>query len=260
MNQQPKDQNRFKILGILISLGFLLVTYNQCILDTKTNAPRRPTSTLSDNSTTLPENDSYSDDQYWNDHGGDDSYVDEGDSQLPPAMAEGERLREEPVDYGVKNFEQINLTMSLITGIPHTAPEIVSVYNDLKEQLPTTNDIKSFSSTHQVSITKLAVEYCDLAVRRTDVRSRLWPNINFGRGPNTELGATGQEYLVNRTVDAFYGEGVLDRNLEVAIEFELRILVSDLLQGESQTASGTTQMVTKGVCTAVLSALPLYLH
>jgi len=59
---------------------------------------------------------------------------------------------------GVKNFSQINKTMSAITGTGSGA--VAGVYNDVEPSLPGSNNYSQFSGAMQVAVVKLAGEYC----------------------------------------------------------------------------------------------------
>jgi hypothetical protein len=69
---------------------------------------------------------------------------------------EGQIINELQVEAGVKSHEQILLTMGAVTGIdPYSNSGIKLIYRQVELSLPTDNDIKIFSSTQQVAITKL---------------------------------------------------------------------------------------------------------
>lgn len=156
------------------------------------------------------------------------------------------------LEVGVKNFEQINVTMSQLTGVPVTEASVVTVYNDITTQLPSDNNVKNFLPSMQVAITKLATEYCDRLVETDAYRVQIWPSINFAQGPTQTLTSVNKVALINQTVDRFLGP--VDASLIDGAKSELLSLYDTLLAGETLTASATTKKVVKGICVASLSS------
>jgi hypothetical protein len=255
---KKSQKNMVKISASIVSLGILLFGYNQCIIDNKTNAPRRTTAGEQSNPQSLtPDEPGYSHDY---DFDQDPDYVNE-DNPLPdpvPPIMEAETLRNERIDHGIKNFEQINMTMSYVTGVPSTEAAVRNVYNEVVAQLPTDNELKSFAPSNQVGITKLAIEYCDRAVENASLREQIWPGIRFQDNLNAVMTPANQSLIVSQTMNRFIGQAVLPQDVELAMDLELRDLVPFLMNGE-QNNNTSTRRVVKGVCTAVLASLPLYL-
>jgi hypothetical protein len=250
-------KNILKITGSVLTLSLLLFGYNQCIIDNKTNAPRRTTAGEQSNQQTNSNTPTYSHEY---DFDQDPDYMLE-DNPLPmpmPPIVEAETLRNERIEHGIKNFEQINMTMSYVTGISSTENVIRNAYNEVVAQLPTDNELKSFSASNQVGITKLAIEYCDRAVESATAREQIWPGIRFQDNLNTVMTPANQSLIVQQTMHKFIGQGVLPREVELAMDLELRDMLPFLITGEQNNAASTRRVV-KGVCTAVLASLPLYL-
>jgi len=63
-------------------------------------------------------------------------------------------------DIGVKNFDEINATISAITGIAVTNSAISTVFDQYKQQLPTVENIDGFLPAHQMAIAQLALTSC----------------------------------------------------------------------------------------------------
>ncbi|WP_317929986.1 LamG domain-containing protein [Halioxenophilus sp. WMMB6] len=86
----------------------------------------------------------------------------------PPAPAPVAPVPEdlEPAsDIGLKNFAEINATLSEVTGIPITDSRVAETYTTLQQQLPTVENIGGFLSAHQMGVTQLAVAYCNAMVQ-----------------------------------------------------------------------------------------------
>lgn len=243
MKDITTNSRKFKIGMSVATLFALLFSFNQCVL--KTSGTGSKISTSSYGSTALPAPVT-----------GDASDVDEN-VNLPagmdmPSMNLPKDQELAAVEVGVKNFEQINNTMSALTGVPITDSAIVTVYNDISIQLPTDNNVKNFLPSMQVAITKLATEYCDRTVETDAYRVKIWPSVNFAVGPSTTFTATNKTTMINQTVEKFFGpieQAEIDK-----VKTELLALYDSLNAGESQTSSATTKKIVKGLCTASLSS------
>ena len=75
-----------------------------------------------------------------------------GDPVVPPLMAES--------DIGMRTFEEVNLTIAEITGVPVTNPAVRSVYDDYLQQLPSTEAMDAFLPSHQMAVAQVALASC----------------------------------------------------------------------------------------------------
>lgn len=89
---------------------------------------------------------------------------------VTPAPAEPVSL--DPVAaIGLRTFDEINASMSELTGVPTSMGTIPATYKNLKQQLPSVEKIDTFVSAHVVGIAQLAFEYCDQLVEDATLRS-----------------------------------------------------------------------------------------
>lgn len=77
-----------------------------------------------------------------------------------PTTAEPSFASEEQPLLGVRTFDEINMTLSALTGIPHTTPAVATIFETVKQQLPTSPNIDGFLTAQQMGITQLTVAYC----------------------------------------------------------------------------------------------------
>jgi hypothetical protein len=223
--------SKIRLGASLGSLLVLLLSFNHCVLQPK--ASKKP----ADGSST---------DQQQSSNNSGNGNIDPVDPVDPPSIVL------EEVDVGVKNFEQVLETMSVLTGVDANTNAINDTYQDLKTQLPTNNDIKTFLPAHQVAVTKLAAEYCDELVDDNSLRGSVWPGFNFGGTPTNSLNANGRANIINQAIDKFWGMGTVSAVDKNAAIVELQILVADLVANEANTQT-TTRTVVKGVCIATLA-------
>lgn len=231
------------IISISILLGVLLA-FNQCVL--KPSSKKSTSKKLTSKLTNLPKAST-----------GDAGEI-RPDTDLPegldmPSMntpVTDSELAE--LEVGVKNFDQINMTMSQLTGIPTSDQKILAIFKDSSIQLPSDNSIKTFMPSMQVAITKLATEYCDRLVETDDARKVIWPTLNFTQGPSQTLTSANKVILIDETVNRFLGP--LDATSINNARTELLALYDMIIAGENMSSSLTTKKVVKGICVASLSS------
>lgn len=166
----------------------------------------------------------------------------------PPS--EGQIINEIQVTTGIKNHEEILHTMGTLTGIdPYANSAVLNKYREVEMSLPTDNDIKVYTTTQQVAVTKLAAEYCDQLTSNGTLRALIWPGLNFGQGAN--LAFSNRVQFINQTIDAFWGPILTNEELIMARN-DLDALMTMLINNE--TSTGATMRTVNGVCTSVLSS------
>ncbi|VAW69827.1 FIG00702062: hypothetical protein [hydrothermal vent metagenome] len=84
----------------------------------------------------------------------------DADPVLPVAAPDAAPVSE----IGVKTFDEINATMSSVTGVPVANTTVATTFATYKQQLPTVEDIKTFLPSHQMGIAQLAMSYCNVLV------------------------------------------------------------------------------------------------
>lgn len=237
----PQLPNGLRIAIAIGTLVSVLVAFNQCTLEKKSNTKRSTASTSSAPSTAT----------------GDSSDI-ETDSELPdglvmpPMNAPSEESELDTIDVGVKNFEQIYLSMAAVTGVSPTTTSVQNLYREIIVQLPADNNVKSFLPANQVAITKLAAEYCEVLLETASLRSVIWPTINFGQTPTQVFSASNKTLIVNQAIDRFMPP--MDSVSRTATVNELIKLFDELLTGENLASSVTTRKVVKGMCISTLAS------
>lgn len=227
-----------KILGSVTTVILLLLSYNHCVVSQKTGKNKSTNSTTSETVVNTTQS----------------------DSSVPETIEDQNVPNPNPVatqtvEVGVKNYEQILMTMSQLTGVSIEDREIKSTYAAVKDQLPTSNSIKSFQSANQVAIVKLAAEFCNELVDSASLRANIWPELDFGRAPSSELDSEGRAYLINEAIDHFWMLSEQEFSTKLAAQSELNSLITDLLVGENQSSSTVTREVAKGICISTLGSI-----
>lgn len=227
---KTKSLYKFTAAGMLIGL---LGIFIQCV----------PSPTVLQESSVVQDKDNSSTNNQNNDP---ETYLD----NVPDTA--GEVIQEMSVSTGIKNYEQLMMTMSSLTGVQLANDVGVrNIYNDLKSSLPTDNDIKVYSPTHQVAITRMAAEFCNSLIVNQTLRANVYPNFNFSMRP-TDMNQGVRDYLIETTISHFWGDVVSDKEKDAA-HAEMDRMIDELLVGERNN-SGATQSITKAVCTMALAS------
>ncbi|GAB4358378.1 MAG: hypothetical protein Kow006_26770 [Gammaproteobacteria bacterium] len=176
-------------------------------------------------------------------------------------------------DIGVRLFNEIDATMSQMTGVDRFAPANASINNTYltyEQQLPAVPDANAFLSSHQMAIAQLSMEYCSALVEDNGSISRTayFPGFDFGATANNAFDATGRSQiidpLISRMLNAdLAGSRFLDTQpSEALVRAELDSLITNLTQCASTTCDTTqrTLEVVKATCAAVLGSATMLIQ
>jgi Concanavalin A-like lectin/glucanases superfamily len=164
-----------------------------------------------------------------------------------------------PPAFGVKNFAQINGTLSQITGIPVSNPTAFQLYMTLQQSLPPTNDITAFLASHQSAISQLTDQYCNIAVNTPSASTLpvgpLFPGLDITQ---TDAGTyfgnpTNLNMVINALVNRAIGTGVNTANAAI-VTSQLNDLILNRLVAASPTGTGRVATIAQAACTAVLGS------
>ena len=160
----------------------------------------------------------------------------------------------------LKNYDQINASMAVITGIPETTPAVRAVFATLTTSMPTDNDIKGFLGSQQVSIFKLAVEYCDALVKDPAKRALFFPGFNFAGTPATVLNATGKQNIADTLVTKIWGKDLDFLPPHAESVASVLGLIDNVMVGKNAATVAVTGAVITGACTSVLASAPSIMY
>ncbi len=155
---------------------------------------------------------------------------------------------------GIRNFAEINATMSVLTGVKQESSKVFETYQLVKQQLPTTVNIETFISAQQMGITQLAIAYCDQAIDDTSIRSTWFPNVDFSQSPEFAFDSTGRANLLNPLLDQLLPLNLTSQPDKSRVFTELDNLITRLASCENGCDALRTQTIAKSTCTAVLAS------
>ena len=82
--------------------------------------------------------------------------------------------------YGMRTFEQLNQSMSKITGVPTTNTAVRATYLQVQQQLPPVPSIEAFLASNQTGVAQLAIKYCSVMVDTPAARAAFFPALTLG--------------------------------------------------------------------------------
>ncbi len=179
---------------------------------------------------------------------------------LPPETF-GEALPE----LGVRDFARLRDTMSEITGVDPSTPNVRDAVFELEQQLPSGPDLRAFSASHQVGISKLALEYCDTLVETPVLRDAFFgtdPGFDFGVDAASAFGPTQRSLLATRLTEGVLGAGVADQPDALDVGPILDDLIDELTAGCTPATCDAerTRSIVKSSCAAVLGSTAVSVH
>jgi len=161
-------------------------------------------------------------------------------------------------DVGIRTFDEINATMSEVTGVPATA--VQGTYDLVRQQLPGEAAVMTFSSAQQIGIAQLAIGYCDTLVEDNGYRTNFFGSYNFDAAPAVALAQGIRGGVITPLINEMMGlalESQPDFNDSYA---ELDALIGGLIDSTPAGQTGSPQRtrdITKAACAAVLGSAPM---
>ena len=167
----------------------------------------------------------------------------DGGDKLPP-------VNQVVVKAGLRNYEQINATMSTLTGVPRTNATVRTEFvTNLSTSLPTNNDVRAFLGSQQVAVFKLAVEYCDALVKDTVNRGSVFGAFNFAAAPSVAFSAAGKGALADALVTKFWGKDLASLPPHAESVDAVVAVIDGMLVGKNLATVAVTPAVATAVCT-----------
>ncbi|MCI2284472.1 hypothetical protein L3081_15080 [Colwellia sp. MSW7] len=155
---------------------------------------------------------------------------------------------------GIRNFAEINASMSFLTGIAQNNAKVFDTYRLVKQQLPTLENIETFISAQQMGITQLAIAYCDQSIETETIRSTWFPNINFNQAPNKAFDETGRTNFLSPLLAQLMPLNLTTQPNDVLVKQELNSLITKLSVCSEQCDVERTNAIAKSTCAAVLAS------
>jgi hypothetical protein len=155
-------------------------------------------------------------------------------------------------DVGVRTFEQLNQSMSRITGVPTTNSGVRQTYLQVQQQLPPVPSIEAFLASHQTGVAQLAIKYCSEMVNNPTMRTNFFgAGLNVGANPATQFGSpAGKDILIVPLLQKAVGANIGSQPADAEIRTELSLLIDTLANKPNANSSN----VAKAACAAALGS------
>jgi hypothetical protein len=162
---------------------------------------------------------------------------------------------------GLRTFDEINASMSVITGISQANASVTATYQTIKQQLPSVENIQGFLASHQVAIAQLSIEYCNELVNTPASRSAFYPGFDFDAPASTAFAnATSRDLLIDPMLNNMFGT-TLDTQPDIELaRTELNALIDRLTACGNSCSSDRTAIVAKATCAAMLGNAAVLIH
>lgn len=190
-----------------------------------------------------------------------------------------ETLQDEQADIGLRTFSEIHSSMAKMTAVTIAAENpadinnaVVQTYERVEQQLPSVETLATFSSSHQIAVTQLSIEYCNELVISADLRSSFFPDFYPNLNPVSSAFSLADRQniiqpLLTEVMHVVYdgsGNPISEINNQpdaVSVEAELNALIDDLSSSCSGTCSqARTETVIKATCAAAIGSASMLLH
>lgn len=157
-------------------------------------------------------------------------------------------------EIGLKTFDEINESMSRMTGVATTNPAVFDTYTTVKQQLPTVETIQGFLSSHQMAVTQMAIQYCDALVSSGQLRAEMFPGFDFSAPASSAFDHGGKSLVTGPLLSRFVGSNLASQPGDSAITTELSELMDRLTSCGADCEPDRTETVVKASCAAVLGS------
>ncbi|MEM7365782.1 MAG: LamG domain-containing protein [Pseudomonadota bacterium] len=161
-------------------------------------------------------------------------------------------------EIGIRQFDEINATMSALTGIPTAQADVFGTFSNVRQQLPSVPGIEGFLSSQQMGITQLAISYCNVLIEDTTARDVLFPAFDFNAGTPAAFDAAGRDVLLGAMVTHFIGDSVSTQPDVIEVRAELEALTDRLVATSG--GADRTRTIAKSTCAAVLGSASMLIQ
>ena len=155
---------------------------------------------------------------------------------------------------GIRNFAEINHSMSALTGVTQDTTKVFNTYQLVKHQLPSIENIETFISAQQMGVTQLAIAYCDTAIEDNNIASTWFPDIDFSQPPSIALSNNKRTNLLTPLLAQLIPLNVATQPDNGQVYNELDSLITRLSVCDGECTGERTRTIAKASCAAVLAS------
>jgi hypothetical protein len=160
-------------------------------------------------------------------------------------------------DIGVRTFAQVNSTLSQLTGVPTTNSTVSGTYMAVQQQLPANPTLEGFSSSNQIGVAQLAIQYCNVAVNTPALQSQLF---GTNLSANQFTSQAGINTVTNALASRVLGTGLKSQPDPTTVTNELSALIGKLCATNSCTTSKGTYAVAAAACATAFGSADMLIN
>jgi len=168
---------------------------------------------------------------------------------------------DEVSDIGMRTFEEIDATMSLLTGVSRNQVDAQGTYLTVQQQLPSSPSIDGFVSSHQIGVAQLAIEYCNAMIEDDALRGAYFPDFTFGTSASADYDTvTEKDFISGPLITGMLGNNIASSPDNAAVRTELHALMDKLSACGGSCTADRTRTVAKASCAAVLGSAAMLIQ
>jgi hypothetical protein len=156
-------------------------------------------------------------------------------------------------DIGMRTFAEVNATLSQLTGVPTSNTAVNTTYLAVQQQLPAVPTLEAFSSSNQIGVAQLAVQYCNAVVNTPSLQPAVFgTTLSAGLFTNASQTSTVTSALASRVLGSSLQS---HQPAASSITSELTSLIGKLCSDNAcGTTAGTNAVAAAACATAFGSA------
>jgi hypothetical protein len=160
-------------------------------------------------------------------------------------------------DIGVRTFAQVNSTLSALTGVPTSNATVNTTYLAVQQQLPAGPTLEGFSSSNQIGVAQLAIQYCNVAVNTPALQAQLFGS---ALSPTQFTTAGGVAAATSALANRVLGTGLNSQPAASSITNELSTLIGSLCSDNDCTTAAGTNAVAAAACATALGSADMMIN
>ncbi|MFA3793116.1 LamG domain-containing protein [Aliiglaciecola sp. SL4] len=179
----------------------------------------------------------------------------------PPAAALPVDLAPQS-EIGVRNFAEINASMSVVTGVPTSNAAVKAAFEKLKQQLPSVTNIDSYLASNQMAVTQMAIKYCDQLVENSSLRTDYFSGFDFTQSADSAFIDQDRNLILTPLLDRAIGSNIATQPQRDQVSTELNNLIDTLTNcsGNKVCDATYTQTIVKATCAATIGSAALLIQ
>ena len=160
-------------------------------------------------------------------------------------------------DIGVRTFAQVNSTLSALTGVPTSNATVNTTYQAVQQQLPSDPTLEGFSSSNQIGVAQLAIQYCNVAVNTPSLQAQVFGSALSASQFKTPSGISS---VTGALAARVLGTGLHSQPAASAVTTELGTLIGNLCSDNDCTTSAGTNAVAAAACATAFGSAEMMIN